>query len=312
MAMTSNTAADSAAATSPHRFQGLEDGAVGLRADVLDLYASLQKLGLLEHVAELDIKGLTVIPPEKVASPELIERLRTAVLDVLARRHGVQASRQDNLEGEYNSMPFGKLMSYLLLEDAAFQDMLMNQTLQAIASYRLGKNCCLSSVQAAVKSRGGPALALHTDELYVAPPYSQYTTGTNLTVALTDYSAEDGPTIFVPGSHKLRRQPVGNEGYDQIERVEARAGSLIVWDGALWHGSQPRRSEGLRLSVIYYLMRPHMRVQEDYQAEVSAEVLARHPPRFAAMLGKTINLGWKHQGPRLDGADTLVGSSPYC
>ena len=46
------------------------------------LYRELQKLDLLENVAELDAVGFTVLPPEKVGPPEQREQVHDALIRV--------------------------------------------------------------------------------------------------------------------------------------------------------------------------------------------------------------------------------------
>ena len=53
-----------------------------------DLWHDIERFDLADHVAELETKGLTVVPPGKAAPPELIERLRQACFRVARKRHG--------------------------------------------------------------------------------------------------------------------------------------------------------------------------------------------------------------------------------
>ena len=52
------------------------------------LYRELAQLGLLENIAELDVFGYTVVPPEKVGPPEFHAKVKAAVVDVVERRFG--------------------------------------------------------------------------------------------------------------------------------------------------------------------------------------------------------------------------------
>ena len=52
------------------------------------LYRELRQLGLLEHVAELEAFGFTVLPPEVVGPPEQHQAIRDALLRVACRRKG--------------------------------------------------------------------------------------------------------------------------------------------------------------------------------------------------------------------------------
>ncbi|MDE0348292.1 MAG: hypothetical protein OXM56_01085 [Gammaproteobacteria bacterium] len=54
------------------------------------MLAPVRELGLAQYVAELEQYGYTVIPPERVAAPEFVERVRAAVLRVAHERTGVE------------------------------------------------------------------------------------------------------------------------------------------------------------------------------------------------------------------------------
>jgi ectoine hydroxylase-related dioxygenase (phytanoyl-CoA dioxygenase family) len=102
----------------------------------------------------------------------------------------------------------------------------------------------------------------------------------------------------VPGSHRYGRHPLPGEGADALVPVRAEAGSLLVWHGNTWHGAAARRASGLRINLIVAMMRPYLRPQEVYREHVTAEILARNPPRFATLVGQHLNYGWQHDGPR--------------
>lgn len=313
----SPTVSEKEAANSPYadvdeasqHFQGLDNQ--NIAADALGLYDHLASLDLVENVSELAIKGLTVIPPEKIGPTDLVERVRGALLDTVERRSGTRLNWREG-EHEKPDNPFGKLVSYLLLEDPVFLELLMKPAILAMPTWKLGMNCCISSFQSIIKGAGGPELNLHADELMVPMPYSAHPGGFNVTYIMTDYTRENGCLAYVPGSHLLHRQPVGFEGRDCRMPVEAPAGSVICWDGNLWHGAYPRRTPGLRMSLSIFFSRPHMRPQEEYRDEVSQEMLDRHPERLRTILGKNLSFGtWKEEGPVLDGSETLIGSTPF-
>jgi ectoine hydroxylase-related dioxygenase (phytanoyl-CoA dioxygenase family) len=64
------------------------------------------------------------------------------------------------------------------------------------------------------------------------------------------FTADNGATLFVPGSHQWSRLRQGYGGADHPDQIPAcgPAGSMIVFNGSAWHGhganrtDQPRRS----------------------------------------------------------------------
>ena len=95
--------------------------------------------------------------------------------------------------------------------------------------------------------------------------------------------------MFVPGSHKLCRNPVGGEtvvgevGTGKAVPVDAPAGSLVVFHGNVWHGAVDRLAAGLRVSVHLLMVRPILRTREDHIGRIPQAVLDRNPARFAIL-----------------------------
>ena len=61
-----------------------------------DYDAEVRDLGLKEYCDLADEQGFAVVPPEKVAPPEFIERLRNTVLRVAEERTGQKFSLEEN------------------------------------------------------------------------------------------------------------------------------------------------------------------------------------------------------------------------
>jgi hypothetical protein len=269
--------------------------------DALDLWSEVERLDLAAHIGELEIKGFTVVPPEKVAPSDFTRRMLDATLAAAKRRHGVEvwSSMTVDTAPEALKMPFGLSLVYGLFEDEVFQEALLNPVVQALATYLVGRNAVISECGLLLKAPGGIDLDLHTDSFMMPDPLPAAPHICNLTWIMTDYSLENGSIAFVPGSHRYQRRPLVNEGIAERVPVNAKAGSLIVFGGNVWHGAFARTAPGYRASATMYLCRPHMLPQARYGFEVPDEVIGKHPPLFAKMMGRRLNYGWKEEGPRI-------------
>src|SRR5262245_8134716 len=78
------------------------------------LSGNIQKYGLEENIAELESQGLTVVPPEKAATPEFIERLRAATIRFIEQRDG---RAPDFVTGETHRNQILGDYHYLILHD---------------------------------------------------------------------------------------------------------------------------------------------------------------------------------------------------
>lgn len=262
------------------------------RRDVDRTRAELRELGLEAHVAELDVEGYTVVPPERVAPAGFATRLRDAVLAVDERRHG----RPVDLESGATH-PWQVPIPYVLFEGEIFEEAVMNPVGLALADYLVGRSCIVNLVNAFVK---GPTpdpqlhpFTLHSDSFAIPeplPPYAQYA---NVTWALSDYTRDGGALAIVPGSHHLRRHPlpaeqqlIGPDANPDAIAVEAPAGSMIVWHGNTWHGSYPRTEPGLRVTLVCAFSRMYIQTHERIREKVTAAMLERNAARFATLTGQ--------------------------
>ena len=264
------------------------------------IWAEIERLDLVRNIAELEAFGFTVVPPEKVAPPEVIANLKERVLDVAERRTGsrprIDATAAD-VGREYQDA-FGLPLPYLTFEDWAFQEAIVNPAALAIVTYLLGESCRLSDCAALIKGPGGTDLSLHADNLRIPDPFPPLAQICNVTWCLTDYSLENGSISFVPGSHRYYRRPLDGEGVEQRVAITAPAGSLIIFSGHTWHGAFARTAPGLRVSLIGYYCRAHILPQGDYSREaVPADIIERNSPRFATLMGSHITYGYRSEGP---------------
>ena len=133
-----------------------------------------------------------------------------------------------------------------------------------------------------VKPQTEHGLGLHSDAHGIPPGGGHIAHVANLSWLCTDYAgAEDGTTVFVPGSHRFGRATLPHESsLDNnpfpVVPLEGEAGSLAVWHGSTWHGSTPRSNPGLRVTLVQVFMR--MRPIHNWKRdEINSDLLERYP-----------------------------------
>ena len=275
-------------------------------ATVSPAYGRIKERGLERNLEELEAYGLTVITPEQLGEPRVLERARQAILDLAEERtgavHDIETGSHGKLEGQGSNA--SQYLLYAFLEkDPVFEEIIQHPMTLPLIEYYLGPRCQLSSLTCFVKWQNevgyGPSLGLHDDSgLYRNGPLPTMPHVFNTNWILTDYTADNGAFCIVPGSHRLQRHPKSGEGADKAVPVEAPAGSVLVFHGNVWHGAFPRVNPGLRLSINAYYCGPHYRAQEDFRGRMSQEVLDRHDERFRELLGYDDPWGFKDErGP---------------
>jgi len=86
------------------------------------------------------------------------------------------------------------------------------------------------------------------------------------------------------GSHKFGRATlphetftVGDDSGFKTFPLIAKAGSLALWNGAVWHGSLPRTKPGLRVTLVQTYFRTYMRPVMLYDRQLSQDFLDANP-----------------------------------
>jgi ectoine hydroxylase-related dioxygenase (phytanoyl-CoA dioxygenase family) len=169
----------------------------------------------------------------------------------------------------------------------------------AIGDALLEPGYLLSSVQAINIHPGEKAQALHCDDDAGAPPRPRPPQGFSTVWALDDFTADNGSTRLVPGSHLWDAdREVCDE--DAIS-VRMSAGAVLVYLGGVSHGGGQHRADAPRLGVSVIYCQPWLRQFENLTLSV--------PPAFAARYSKRIQrmLGYSMLGPmgNVDGRDPI-------
>jgi hypothetical protein len=235
--------------------------------------------------------------------PDLLARLKDRVLAQAAgeRDAGVGFFFGDDLTG----MPSTKggreaapnqRLGHLLNKGAVFRELLHHPAVAAAVPQILAsKSPLLSSLTAMIMSKGGVAQVLHSDQQFVPFP-TPVAMVCNLVWMLVDFTADNGATRVVPGTHLLpppiirfERDAAGERRLIQARAepviAEAPAGSVLVFDGRLWHGAGANRTDTPRPAIFSYYSQPYLRQQENIPLSLLPEVYDALTDAERAMVG---------------------------
>jgi ectoine hydroxylase-related dioxygenase (phytanoyl-CoA dioxygenase family) len=222
-----------------------------------------------------------------------LERDGWALVENVLRAEAVRAARADLLEilkstpvgrGEFEGFKtrrvyglFGKTRT---LDAAATNPLVMGALDRVLGHYQL------SAPTGIEIGPGEKAQPLHPDDaIYpLARPHDEIVV--NAMWPLCDFTADNGGTVLVPGSH-LWGDELPTAETPRIT-VEIPAGSLLLYRGSLWHGGGANRTDQPRLGVVLHYAASWLRPVENHVLVVPPEVARELPERLQELLGYNI------------------------
>ncbi|APA98999.1 phytanoyl-CoA dioxygenase family protein [Nocardia seriolae] len=130
------------------------------------------------------------------------------------------------------------------------------------------------------------AQMLHTDDGFYPLPRPRKALGAATIWAIDDFTAENGATDIIPGSHLWDDRLPGAE---TREPVVMRAGSCVFFVGTLWHGGGANRSADSRLALTAQYCEPWLRPQEAFTLSMTRDTVRAVSEDIRRMLGYSIH-----------------------
>ena len=232
----------------------------------------------------------------------------TAMTGVLAgdaldavRRDLYAAAAQDRARGreqkfalDYAHDETNQRVWNVLSRSPVFADLVEHPVALRLLRSVLGWPMLLGNLSANITGPGGGEMVLHADQIFVPEPWPASPQGANAAWCVDEFTADNGATCFVPGSHLLNRVP-GPDDAASAEAVpmEAPAGSLVVFDSRLWHRTGfNRTTDQHRAGIFGWYTRPIYRTQENWFLSLDPSVAQFASEDMLVLLGyKTMGLG---------------------
>jgi ectoine hydroxylase-related dioxygenase (phytanoyl-CoA dioxygenase family) len=168
--------------------------------------------------------------------------------------------------------------------------------LPACAEYQIGSTTGIEILP------GESEQQLHRDD----SPYPIQLAGFELQIgvmwALSDFSAENGATRVVPGSHRFLRAWHRPDVSHCVPAV-MRKGSALFYLGSTWHGGGANRSQAARTGLINTYSLGWLRSESNHILEVPPQTARRYNERIRRLLGYTPHGGGEDQLGSYDGSD---------
>jgi len=255
---------------------------------------------IAEHVARVDRDGYTIV--EDAIEIDLLDAV-SADLDRLERELGAKAA-QNAFEGWrtvriYNLLARGKV----------YESIPVHEKVLPIVEGVLDRGCLISSLSSIAIGPGEVAQPIHADDQLIGLGKPHVPIICNTMWALTDFTDENGATRVIPGSHQRNRSPELGTPYESVP-VPMRRGSVLVFNGSLWHGGGANRTQTRRVGVAMNYCAGFLRQQENQQLGIPLEIARGFSPRLRKLVGYGIYRGLIGHIDKCSPVDILDGTGP--
>jgi ectoine hydroxylase-related dioxygenase (phytanoyl-CoA dioxygenase family) len=227
-------------------------------------------------LVDLDEVGYSVV--ESLLTPERAAAIRAGLREIL---EATPTGRND-FEGFQTRRIYA-----IFAKTRVFDDLAVHPLLLAVLDAVLGPSYQLSAPTGIEIAPGEKAQFLHTDDAIYPLPRPHGEVVLNTMWAFDDFTAENGATRVVPGSHRWTdRVPVDPE---ETVTITMPAGSVLFTRGSLWHGGGANHTERTRLGVLLEYAAGWLRQQENHILAVPPDIVRTLEPRLQELIGYGIH-----------------------
>lgn len=213
----------------------------------------------------------------------------------IVRQRVLEQAEGERLAGIAQKTPSGQNINCCVNKGRCFEGLIEQHPsvvqggglVEQLVTEALGPNWICTSLIASISLQGGVPQALHQDQDIALDSRSPLTI--NILTPITDIDETNGGTLVIPGSHLVlsaavrSQNPVGK--LPPAINIDARAGTMIITDGRLLHGTGVNHTALSRIVMLNGMQHPLIRQQENWMLSVRPEVLKRASPKLLQRMG---------------------------
>ena len=238
-----------------------------------------------KHLEDLEANGFCVV--EGVLSAAEVSSIRGKLLAaaVESNHRGVPTYIPSLDPNDANVRVFN-----LLDLDPVFLELMERPEAIGFVKALVGDDFIVSNFTANIARPGSKSMHAHSDLGIVFPgpwlkPWSM-----NVLWCLDDVHQDNGATRYLPNSHRIENaEDVPRDMLDNMLSFQAKAGSIIIMDGRLWHTSGENVTENEERAIVFgYYSAAFIRPQVNWNvllAETTKRNLSRQTRRWLGLNG---------------------------
>lgn len=235
----------------------------------------LEGQALAAHVARVTRDGYTIV--ENAIDPAFADALRDD-LQRIERDLGIVPA-SNRFEG-----PKTVRIYNLLVHGELYERIPVHENVLPVVEGVLDAGCLVSSLSSISIMPGETPQPIHADDQLIPLPKPHPPIVCNTMWAISDYTDDNGATRIIPGSHLRDHSPAYGEEYDSVPAAMPK-GSVMVYDGAMWHGGGANRSDDRRVGIAMNYCAGYIRQQENQQLGIPREIAKGFSPRLRELVG---------------------------
>jgi len=225
-----------------------------------------------------------------VLSPEQCQSYKNHLEEDFDKYQGHYACEQDPSSHGLENKDLEKVVFNLHNKSLAYFDLFdhsvalpyLDQLLKK-GSYQNNEPYYLYNNSARCPLKGSPGQQLHLDSNL--PGTAEFPLIYNVLWMLDDFTKDSGATRVLPGSHKLSDYAEDGKHYEEEILIEGSAGSVLIYNGALWHGGSANTSGADRWAVLLGYSRWFVKPSFDYMKNTPTEIFEQLSPERKELLG---------------------------
>lgn len=237
---------------------------------------------LAAHHDQIQAQGFTIV--EGVLDAASVARLLEVMNELM-----------DSLEISFGANAFlgfrTRRIFNLLARHPAFQRIPLDPTILALVERVLDPSCLLSSLTAIEMHAGQAPQPFHADDGSIPLPRPHVPLTCIAIWALTDFTPDNGATRIVPASHRFDRIPRKGEEPAEVVTAEMTAGSVLVYNGSMWHGGGANRTDSRRVGIVSNFCAGWIRQEESQLLALDRELVRSFPARLQELVGYSVYRG---------------------
>jgi ectoine hydroxylase-related dioxygenase (phytanoyl-CoA dioxygenase family) len=192
----------------------------------------------------------------------------------------------------------------------AFDGLFTHPLVMGLGERILGANFLLSTGLGIEIWPGENAQAWHFDDSFYLVPRPRPALSLSVILALDDFTAENGATEVLPGSHRWSKETPGapagpntyyiktprllepeaaNRGRDDMVKAIMPAGSALIFYGTLLHRGGANQTDRPRMAISPQYCCGWLRSQENHSLAVPPETVRTLSPQLQSLLGYNIH-----------------------